>query len=311
MIKVSIIIVTYNGMKWLEQCLASIPKKYKIIIVDNHSTDETVQFIEQNYPQAKLFKENQNLGFGQANNKGISYGLQQETDYVYLLNQDAYLENDTIEQLIKVHQSQPAYGILSPIHTNAEKTRLDKNFSNYVSYRGNAQFYSDFVLQQEKQAVYEVPFVNAAGWLLPKSTLLNVGGFDPIFFHYGEDDNYCQRVRYHNLKIGVVPTAFMVHDREDRTPKKTPLESEAFYKKREKNLKVKYADISNPHLPNFYKLIQKARKNYRKQCFVLKWENAKQHKQLLQLYLKIQQDIESSVSNNKQKGAWYLQIDQE
>ena len=237
--------------------------------------------------------------------------MQNGAEYIYLLNQDAYLENDTIEQLIKVHQCQPAYGILSPIHTNEEKTRLDKNFSNYVSYRGNAQFYSDFVLQQEKQIVYEVPFVNAAGWLLPKNTLLNVGGFDPIFFHYGEDDNYCQRVCYHNFKIGIVPNAFMVHDREDRPAKKTPLGSEAFYKKRERNLKVKYADITQSHLPNFYKLIEKARKNYRKQSLLLKWKNAKQHKQLLKLYLKIQKDIECSVVNNKQKGAWYLQIDQE
>ena len=47
--KISIIIVTYNGMQWLERCLASIPKKYDVVIVDNNSTDTTVQFIEQNY----------------------------------------------------------------------------------------------------------------------------------------------------------------------------------------------------------------------------------------------------------------------
>src|SRR5690606_10797046 len=50
----------------------------------------------------------------------------------------------------------------------------------------------------------------------PRNTLRVVGGFNPTFFHYGEDDNYCQRVKYFDLKIGVVPSAIIYHDREDR-----------------------------------------------------------------------------------------------
>ncbi|MDE5758519.1 MAG: hypothetical protein K2H85_07890, partial [Allobaculum sp.] len=61
---------------------------------------------------------------------------------------------------------------------------------------------------------YEVMGVPAAGWLIPKRTLERIGGFDPIFFHYGEDHNYFQRVNYHGMKTIVIPGAKMIHDRD-------------------------------------------------------------------------------------------------
>ncbi|TXK72830.1 glycosyltransferase family 2 protein [Mesonia sp. K4-1] len=304
--KTSIIIVTYNGMKWISKCLASIPTEFSVIVVDNNSTDGTVQFIHQNYPQFIIFEGKQNLGFGQANNRGISYALQQNADYVYLLNQDAYLEEDTIQKLINIHQQYPEYGILSPIHTNASQTKLDARFSNYVGFKYNSDFYSDFVLDNNKKEIYSVPFVNAAGWLLPKNTLLNVGGFDPIFFHYGEDDNYCQRVRYHNLKIGVVPNAFMVHDREDRKENKLSKGSKAYFKNKEKNLKVKYANINLNDFEKYDELLANCRNNMWKQFFLFKFKNAKWHRLVLKFLKSIKEEMRQSIEFNRKKGTWYL-----
>lgn len=85
-LKVFVVIVTYNGMRWLGKCLSSIPEKYEVIIVDNNSTDETVQFIQKYNREITLFQESTNLGFGQANNKGISYALNHSAESVYLLN---------------------------------------------------------------------------------------------------------------------------------------------------------------------------------------------------------------------------------
>ena len=304
--KVYIVIVTYNGMAWLAKCLASIPEDYTIVVVDNNSSDNSVQFIEQNYPQVQLFKEAKNLGFGQANNKGIRYALQQGADYVYLLNQDAYLDDDTIDKLISTSKDYPNYGILSPIHTNKDKTRLDQNFSNYLNYKNNSDFYSDFVLGKSIAEVYEVPFVNAAGWLIPKNTLKTVGGFDPIFFHYGEDDNYCQRVRYHKLKIGVVPNAYMVHDREERKENKFKKGSKAYFKSKEKNLKVKYANINLNEFEKYDELLANCKNNMWKQFFLFKFKNAKWHRLVLKFLMSLEGDIEQSIETNRKKGTWYL-----
>jgi GT2 family glycosyltransferase len=227
-LNVTIIIVTYNGTPWLDACLQSCIG-CPIIIVDNASTDETVCFIEANYPDITLLKQKKNLGFGQANNLGIRYALNQGADHVFLLNQDAYLVNSVLDDLISFQKEQPEYGILSPIHMTGSQKKLDKNFSNYMLRDYNGKFYSDFVLKNDIAPVYQVPFVNAAAWLISRKCLETVGGFDPLFFHYGEDDNYCQRVIYHGFKIGVLPKTYIIHDRESRKVKKINTFSPEYY----------------------------------------------------------------------------------
>ena len=210
-----IIIVTYNGSKWIQKCLESC-SNYPVIVVDNNSIDNTISIIENDFPEVTLIKQTNNLGFGKANNIGVRKAFDLGADYVFLLNQDAYLVGDTIKDLINTHQSNLDYGILSPIHLNGSGNKLDRNFSYYLNYDKNKKFYSDYILEaKSKHKLYEVPFVNAAAWLLPKSTLKNIGGFDPIFFHYGEDNNYCQKVIKEGLKIGVVSDCYVKHDRED------------------------------------------------------------------------------------------------
>ena len=240
--KTHIIIVTYNGMHWLGRTLASIPSQYPVIIVDNASSDETCEFIKKEYAQYTLLEETQNLGFGQANNKGITLAISEGAEAVFLLNQDAYLEPDTISLLEETAQRSPQFGILSPVHYNGNGDKLDRYFSKYMAHDRQPEFYGDAIANRLKE-VYEVPFVNAAGWYLPKHTLDTVGGFDPIFFHYGEDDNYVQRVRYHNLIVGVVPKSIIYHDREERVKKKPEAFSPAYYKTAEKMYKARLADI--------------------------------------------------------------------
>src|SRR5690606_23565222 len=111
--KTIVIIVTYNGMPWIQKCLASC-KDHQIVVVDNNSTDGTVAFINENFAKVQLMPQKENLGFGQANNIGIAYALEQGAVYVFLLNQDAYLQADCIEKLIQVHSHNKYYGILSP-----------------------------------------------------------------------------------------------------------------------------------------------------------------------------------------------------
>ena len=139
MINVYIIIVTYNGMQWLSKCLSSCVGNH-IIVVDNNSSDETVRYLRSNHPDIILLEQSQNLGFVAANNIGMSYALKNKADYVFLLNQDAYLQVDTISKLIDVYKENTEFGILSPIHLNGNGSKLDRNFSNYIKIN-NTLFY--------------------------------------------------------------------------------------------------------------------------------------------------------------------------
>lgn len=220
--KVSSIVVTYNSTRnnWLQKSLDSLlnsTTKTDIIVIDNASTDDTVNIIKNQYHEVILIESKENLGFGKANNIGFETALRNGSEFFFLLNQDAWAERNTIEKLVDKLKDNSDYGILSPIHLNGKGDALDYNFSNYISPQNCKNLYSDFVLNHVEDKIYESGFVCAAAWMVSKKCLEIVGGFSPTFFHYAEDDNYVHRLKYKGLKIGVLPTARIFHDREQRS----------------------------------------------------------------------------------------------
>lgn len=290
-------------MPWLKKCLDSCAH-FPVIIVDNASTDGTINFIETHYPDVTIIKQFENLGFGQANNIGIRYALDQGAEHVFLLNQDAYLVDDALEQLCTFQKQYPEYGILSPIHITGDQKKLDKNFSNYLLHEKSGKFYSDFVLKNILAAVYEVPFVNAAAWLISKTCLETVGGFDPLFFHYGEDDNYCQRANYHNIKIGVLPECYVIHDREKRNIHKSSIFSPEYYKDVEKTYRVNYANINFEN--ELDSKVQKLKKTIFKLLLQMKFKHYTGFRKELALLLELEPLLQKSRKINKKKGSHYL-----
>ena len=209
---VLVVIVTYNAMQWVEKCLDSVrvsSVKADVLVVDNCSTDGTRECIKSDYPDVELLESGSNLGFGAANNIGLRRAVEKDYKFVYLLNQDAWLEKHTLKTLIAA--SRPEYGILSPMQKDA-RGRLDRNFSRKC---GSSLKVISKVAPDDRLVV-TVPFVMAAHWLMRIDAIAKVGGFSPAFRQYGEDDNYIDRLHYCGLKCGVVPAASAVHDRAER-----------------------------------------------------------------------------------------------
>lgn len=310
--KVFTIVVTYNSLKndWIKKCLNSLKESYcpsQIIVVDNHSSDNTVSYIKNNHPDVELIETNKNLGFGKANNIGIKKVIEKSADYVFLLNHDAWIEPNTIEELVKIAKKNPKYGIISPIHLNGSGDKLDRYFSYYMSYDKNNNFYSDYILNNKSKEIYEVPFINAAAWLLPRKTIEIIGGFDPIFKHYGEDDNYCQRVLYHGYKIGVVSKSVIYHDRENRTQNSILPFSSQYFKNYKKALSVKYANINLEATINYrrYEKIITIKKLIRS-ILRFKFKNSIAYYKLYTKLNSLFNQIEKSRLLNKKQGATYL-----
>lgn len=212
-----VIIVTWNGMKWIERCLNSLRTStmpVKTLIIDNGSKDDTVRFVRDRYTEIEIVQSDKNLGFGQANNLGFRRAISLGVDYVFLLNQDAYVYPEMFAELIQVAEKKDNkdYAIFSPLHVHRDGKSLDAQFKDYI-VDISPRIVEDFSLSKVKE-VYPIDCVPAAGWLLPIRTLKNIGGFDPIFFHYGEDEQYAQRIIFHGYKIGLVPNAKMIHDRD-------------------------------------------------------------------------------------------------
>lgn len=212
--KIFVVVVTYNGMRnnWINDCLSSLKKsRYPVIpiVVDNNSSDNTSRFICQSFPDVILIQQQLNLGFGKANNIGIRYAISQNADYIMLLNQDATISVDCIERLLSESDGQ---SLLSPIHCNGNGDKLDRMFC-YTILNAGTVFYDDIFINGQLKEKYEVGEVPAACWFLPVCTVKKIGGFNPIFHHYGEDNNYYSRLKYHHIKVFLVPKARMYHDR--------------------------------------------------------------------------------------------------
>lgn len=211
--KIFAVVVTYNGMRWIDRCLQSLQQStmhVDIIVIDNHSTDGSSEYIPQHYPDVVWMPQQANLGFGAANNIGMNYALEHNADYVLLLNQDASIDSDTIEKLIS---QSDGMSLLSPLHLNGNGSKLDAMFNETIR-KHSGTIINDFLVDNKLKSYYQVGEVCAACWLMPAALISKVGLFNPLFHHYGEDNNYYQRMMFHNIGIRLVPTTRMYHDRE-------------------------------------------------------------------------------------------------
>lgn len=300
--KVFVIIVTYNGMQWHDRCFSSLRRSImpvQTVVIDNGSSDGTVDFIKENYPEIHIVENHENLGFGKANNLGMRYALDHGADYVFLLNQDAWIEPDTIENLVGIHQEHPEYGILSPMHLNAEKNGIEHLLLGRLDdHRTTDPALFEDLYFGRLQEVYETKYVNAAAWLLQRKTLETVGGFDPLFFIYGEDDNYINRVLYHGMKIGICPKTRLVHDNNRPRPLYESREHEVL-------MMIEYTDVNKTH-----HIKRDMRQHWLKTITSLlkgRIPVAKQHYADYKWLKRHRQAIENSVTENrKEKGLKWI-----
>jgi len=216
-LKVMALVVTFNAEQVIKKCLDSLLAStlaVTVYVVDNASTDKTVEIIKRDYPMVIVAENAKNKGFGQGNNIGFKYAEKEEYDYVFLLNQDACVETDTLEQLVRAQNLNPAYNLLSPMHYTGDKDNLNDNFFRHVKNEC-PDYVMDLMTDKPINMVYPAPFINAAGRLLTIECIKEVSGFDALFFHTEEDVDYYNRGCFHGFHAGVVPQAKIYHSRSN------------------------------------------------------------------------------------------------
>lgn len=217
--KVYCLIVTYNGEKWIRKCLSTIEEPnldLTILVVDNNSTDKTVQIIKDEFPFVRLIEKKENLGFGGANNLGYEIAKKDNAEFIYLLNQDTYSYQNNIERLISISKKIENVGVVSPIHLNKDGSLLDPDFEKYINAKSCPNYISNVTLGNVEE-YYPLSFINAAAWLIKVSTVEYLGGlFSNAFFHYGEDVNFIGRLTKFGFINVIVPGVFMHHCKDER-----------------------------------------------------------------------------------------------
>lgn len=226
--KICTILVTYNAAKWIEKCIQHLLNSNlssTIIIIDNGSTDNTIDLLQSFSSGIELIENEKNLGFGAANNIGIKRAIELNAAFIFLLNQDVYVSENCIGALVAALKNYPSFGIISPLQLNKSGQQLDESFKKNLK-RSFSEEELKKLMENKFQTTITSPvsvrFVNAAAWMMSKNAIGKVGLFHPAFYHYGEDNNYSSRLQYHRLKMGISLAATVIHDRneEKATPEK-------------------------------------------------------------------------------------------
>lgn len=230
---VSVVIVSYNTcqitLRCLEAVLASENVDLEIIVVDNNSTDETVEKINKIYrdKDIKIIINNKNLGFGTANNQGMK---QSKGEYILLLNSDCFVQPNTIANLLgdndvvackllsEDRSIQPSWGFfptlrrISLLMLFLDNLPIVREFIDSIHIRAKGRY-------KNRQ---QVDWVTGAFVLLKRQVYLDAGGFDENFFMYGEEIEWQYRIRKQGYQIWYEPKAAAVHLLGASSPTRAP-----------------------------------------------------------------------------------------
>ncbi len=212
--KVSIVILNWNGKKFLKDCLTSLSRinyqPVEILVVDNNSSDGSVEFVKQKFPQAKLIANRQNYGFAKGNNLGLKAAT---GEYILFLNNDTVVTPDFLRLMIEDFQQDLTLGCIQPqMRMMTDKTRLDEAGA-YLAFNGFLYHYGyrkDYRLPNY-QVPREIFSAKGACMLIPRKVIAKVGGFDEDFFIFFEETDLCYRIWLAGYTVRYEPRSVIYH----------------------------------------------------------------------------------------------------
>lgn len=216
----SVVILNYNTKDFLQKCLESVfasqtEFRFEVIVSDNGSSDGSIEMVKNDFPQVKLIENNANLGFSAGNN----VGLRQATGrFILLLNSDTEIRRDTFQLSVKYMDSHHQAGVMGckvllpdgKLH-EASRRRFPNPANAFLRLFGFRKFsdynYQNIPIDREM----EVDSVVGAFLLIRRTVVDKIGLLDEEFFMYGEDLDWCWRVKEAGLKVMYYPGTEITH----------------------------------------------------------------------------------------------------
>ena len=262
MIELSIIIVTWKSKELIGDCVRSIrlgtDLTYEVIIVDNNSQDGTIELIEEQFPNCKLIKLTQNIGFSKANNIGIG---QARGKNILLLNPDVVVNDGAIQNLLKSFEADTTVGIVGPRVLNPDGTlqlcsprRIPSLFTEFLNLAELGRFFPKGRITNRYRygnwrhnTEMETEVISGCCMLIRREVFEGVRGLDEDFFFGGEDIHFCWKARQAGWKVLFVPRAEITHflskslEKQPDRMRRTDLDS--MYKVFHKLKGIRYAQL--------------------------------------------------------------------
>lgn len=212
---VSIIIPNWNGLDHLEICLPSISKQtfknFEVIVVDNGSSDQSVDFVKTNFPNFKIIKFKKNWGFSKAVNVGIKYST---SNYIFLLNNDTEIDKNCLKYLLEAAKSHLEVGFIAAKILNFSSRNLIDNAGDYIDSVGHLHSRGFGKKDGPEFSREQYIFASSGGGsLFKREVFKKVGYLDEDYFFYMEDIDLCLRAQLAGFKGWYQPKARIYHRR--------------------------------------------------------------------------------------------------
>ena len=241
--QLTVIIVNWNAREFLERCLKTVFASrfngdFEVIVVDNHSSDNSVGFIRENYPQVRVIANRDNVGFARGNNQAIR---ESRGDYILLLNPDTEIEPDTLQVMVDFMNERPECGMAGckvldhdgtlqlacrrTIPTLSDAFFKLAGFSRLLAHSPRFSRYNLTYLPSDQ--VTPVDAVSGSFIMTRKEVVEKIGLLDERFFMYGEDLDWCWRARQSGYQNYYVPETSIIHY-HGQSSKKRPVRT-AYY----------------------------------------------------------------------------------
>lgn len=225
--KVSIIILNWNGKEDTIECLESLKHitypNYEILLVDNGSTDGSVECFKERYPETEIIENGENLGFAEGNNVGIRRAMDKGTEYVLPLNNDTVVDSHFLEELIEVAEKDQKIGIVGPkiyYYDNKQKINSAGGTINWSTGVGINIGIGDIDNGQFNDCK-DVDYLMGAAILIKKKLIKEIEGFNKEFFLLLEDTELCVRAQKAGYRTVFCPNSKIYH-KEGVSGEKSP-----------------------------------------------------------------------------------------
>ena len=215
--QVCVILLNWNGKKDTLECLESLKKvryePFQVVVVDNASSDGSIDAIRSKYPDLVILQTQENLGFAGGNNVGIRWALEKNFSWIFLLNNDTVVKEDVLQALVLAASEKNAYLLGAKIYSYYDREKIDHlggfwrpKYAEFGSpAKGKKESDGDFTKMQK------VDYVSGCAFFVHRSVFEKIGLLEPKFFLYWEETDFCFRAKRAGFAIWTAPKAHVYH----------------------------------------------------------------------------------------------------
>jgi GT2 family glycosyltransferase len=205
---IGIMILNRNGLNWLGPLYESINSqdysRFRIYLVDNASTDSSVEWTQKKYPEVTILRMPHNLGYCMAYNLAMKEGFADGCDWVIWANNDVRIEPNCLGELIKIAQSDSNIGVLGPAFLG-----WTDNEPNYYMVGNHPNAIG--AMKSNSPEPIDVEWVEGSFLMVSRQCVEGIGPLDPYYYMYSEEADFCRRARYQGWRVLLVPSALAHH----------------------------------------------------------------------------------------------------